>query len=65
MATNYATQAFDPDIGQLRGMLSQMGGLAEQAIHDSINALQRADTDLATRISRRGLVIPARVRSRS
>ena len=50
MATEYAAQAFDPDIGQLRGMLSQMGGLAERAIHDAINALQRADTALATQI---------------
>ena len=50
MATDFAAHAFDRDIGQLRGMLSQMGGLAEQAIHDAINALQRADTDLATQI---------------
>ena len=50
MATDYAAHAFDPDIGQLRGMLSQMGGLAERAIHDAINALQRADIALATQI---------------
>ena len=50
MATDFAAHAFDRDIGQLRGMLSQMGGLAEQAIHDAINALQRADTALATQI---------------
>ena len=50
MATDFAAHAFDRDIGRLRGMLSQMGGLAERAIHDAINALQRADTELATQI---------------
>ncbi|WP_294040608.1 phosphate signaling complex protein PhoU [Sphingomonas sp.] len=50
MATDFAAQTFDHDIGRLRGMLSQMGGLAERAIHDAINALQRADTDLATQV---------------
>jgi len=50
VATDFAAQTFDHDIGRLRGMLSQMGGLAERAIHDAINALQRADTDLATQV---------------
>lgn len=42
-----AAPSFDNAIGRLRGMLSQMGGLAERAIHDSINALSRADIALA------------------
>ena len=42
--------ASNPDIDRLRGMLSQMGGLAERAIHDSINALQRGDNVLAIQI---------------
>lgn len=50
LAIDFAAHAFDRDIGRLRGMLSQMGGLAERAIHDAINALQRTDTDLATHI---------------
>ncbi|WP_294044887.1 phosphate signaling complex protein PhoU [Sphingomonas sp.] len=41
---------FDDAIGELRGMLSQMGGLAERAIHDAINALSRADSELAAQV---------------
>lgn len=29
---DHTVKAFDADIGQLRGMISQMGGLAEDAI---------------------------------
>ena len=45
-----AAHSFDDAIGRLRGMLSQMGGLAERAIHDSINALSRADIALADEV---------------
>ena len=49
MATGHehTVKAFDHDIGQLRGLISQMGGLAEQAIADAMKALQRNDADLA------------------
>ncbi|MES2095952.1 MAG: phosphate signaling complex protein PhoU [Pseudomonadota bacterium] len=52
MATGqvYTTSGSDEDIDRLRGMLSQMGGLAERAIHDSMNALQRADMPLALQV---------------
>jgi phosphate transport system protein len=46
----HTVKAFDQDIGQLRGLISQMGGLAESAIAQSMVALQRGDTDLADRI---------------
>jgi len=52
MATGqeHTVKAFDQDIGQLRGLIGQMGGLAEQAITDAMTALQRGDLDLARRV---------------
>ena len=52
MATGqeHTVKAFDNDIGQLRGLISQMGGLAEEAIANAMKALQRGDLDLARQI---------------
>ncbi len=52
MATGleHTVKAFDQDIGQLRGLISQMGGLAEEAIADAIKALQRSDLELAEQV---------------
>ncbi|MDO7840981.1 phosphate signaling complex protein PhoU [Sphingomonas immobilis] len=51
MATHEHTiKAFDEEIGQLRGLIAQMGGLAEQAIGDAIEALKRHDLTDAARI---------------
>ncbi|MEH3121474.1 MAG: phosphate signaling complex protein PhoU [Sphingomonas phyllosphaerae] len=47
----HTVKAFDQDIGQLRGLISQMGGLAESAIADAMIALQRGDAALAERIA--------------
>ena len=47
----HTVKAFDQDIGQLRGLISQMGGLAESAIADAMMALQRGDAALAERIA--------------
>ena len=46
----HTVKAFDADIKQLRALISQMGGLAEQAIHDAMKALQRGDTALAAEV---------------
>ncbi|MBS0282920.1 MAG: phosphate signaling complex protein PhoU [Proteobacteria bacterium] len=46
----HTVKAFDQDIGQLRGLIGQMGGLAEQAIADAMTALQCGDLDLARRV---------------
>ena len=46
----HTVKAFDQDIGQLRGLISQMGGLAEAAIGHAMTALQRGDLELAERI---------------
>ncbi len=48
----HTVKAFDQDIGQLRGLISQMGGLAEAAIGNAIVALQRGDLELAEHIRR-------------
>jgi phosphate transport system protein len=52
MATGHehTVKVFDDEIGQLRGLISQMGGLAERAIHDAMNALQRGDLQLARQV---------------
>ncbi len=52
MATGHehTVKAFDTDIGQLRGLISQMGGLAEEAIARAMKALQRGDLDLARQV---------------
>jgi len=38
---DHTVKAFDSEIGQLRGLVAEMGGLAEVAIRDSIDALVR------------------------
>ncbi len=43
----HTVKAFDSDITDLRGMIAEMGGLAEQAIADSIDALIRHDVEKA------------------
>ena len=46
----HTVKAFDDDIGRLRGMISQMGGLAEEAIEGAMRSLQRGDLDLAQEV---------------
>ena len=46
----HTVKVFDDEIGHLRGLISQMGGLAERAIHDAMNALQRVDLQLAQQV---------------
>ncbi len=46
----HTVKAFDDEIGALRGLIAEMGGLAEVAIARSVDALVRRDTDLAKEI---------------
>jgi phosphate transport system protein len=39
----HTVKAFDTEIGQLRGLIAEMGGLAEVAIRDAVDALSRHD----------------------
>lgn len=48
----HTIKVFDDEIGQLRGLIAQMGGLAEQAIDDAIEALKHHDLETAAEIVR-------------
>lgn len=52
MATvgGHTLKAFDEDIGQLRALISQMGGLAENAIHESLRCLTYRDYEAALQV---------------
>ncbi|MDG2535834.1 phosphate signaling complex protein PhoU [Sphingomonas sp. HITSZ_GF] len=55
----HTVKAFDQDIGQLRALISQMGGLAEQAIEDAMLALSRGDAELAHEVRKKDKQIDA------
>lgn len=46
----HTVKAFDEEIGELRALIAEMGGMAEQAISDAVEALRRHDLDAAARI---------------
>jgi|TARA_R110002072_G_scaffold86774_25_gene195964 phosphate transport system protein len=46
----HTVKAFDEDITRLRGLIAEMGGLAEVAVQDAIEALVRGDDELAKRV---------------
>jgi len=48
----HTVKAFDDEIGALRGLIAEMGGLAEVGIAQSVEALVKRDTDLATEVIR-------------
>jgi phosphate transport system protein len=45
--SEHTVKAFDEDITRLRGLIAEMGGLAEVAIGEAMTALVRGDEDLA------------------
>jgi phosphate transport system protein len=49
-STGHTVKAFDDDLGELRALVSEMGGRAEAAITDALQALIRRDLDAAARI---------------
>ncbi|MBK9589162.1 MAG: phosphate signaling complex protein PhoU [Sphingomonadales bacterium] len=46
----HTVKSFDDDISQLRGLIAQMGGLAEVAIQGAMTALVRHDSAAAQRV---------------
>ncbi len=50
MNAEHTVKAFDEDITRLRGLITEMGGLAEVAIEQALDALIRGDEELAERI---------------
>ena len=49
-AREHTLKAFDEDLDRLRGMISQMGGLAEHAIGEAMRCLLQRDVEGAQRI---------------
>jgi len=48
--TEHTLKAFDEDITRLRGLIAEMGGLAELAIQEAMQALISGDEDLARQV---------------
>ena len=51
--TDHTVKAFDEDITRLRGLIAEMGGLAELAIGDAMQALIKGDEALAKSVVER------------
>jgi len=51
--TDHTVKAFDDDITRLRGLIAEMGGLAEVAIEEAMRALVSGDQDLANSVVER------------
>jgi phosphate transport system protein len=47
---DHTVKAFENEISQLRGLISEMGGLAEVAIRDAAKALAESDEELARQV---------------
>ncbi|MGN6496243.1 MAG: phosphate signaling complex protein PhoU [Tsuneonella sp.] len=48
--SEHTVKAFDEDITRLRGLIAEMGGLAEVAVHGAMDALVKGDEALAERV---------------
>jgi phosphate transport system protein len=59
MALEHTVKAFDEDITRLRGLIAEMGGLAEVAIGEAMDALVRGAEDLAEAVVARDKKIDA------
>lgn len=55
----HTVKAFDEDITRLRGLIAEMGGLAEVAIHEALDAMVRGDEQLGDRVVARDKKIDA------
>ncbi|WP_338244647.1 phosphate signaling complex protein PhoU [Aurantiacibacter hainanensis] len=55
----HTVKAFDEDITRLRGLIAEMGGLAEVAIQQALHALVQGDEDLAAEIVERDAKLDA------
>lgn len=49
----HTVKAFDEDITRLRGLIAEMGGLAELAIHESLECIVTGDEELARKVVER------------
>ncbi len=53
MASEHTVKAFDEDITRLRGLIAEMGGLAEVSINEAMDALVKGNRELATGVVER------------
>lgn len=56
---DHTVKAFDDDITRLRGLIAEMGGLAELAISDALSALVSRDEELAKQVIARDAKLDA------
>ena len=59
MAHEHTVKAFDEDITRLRGLIAEMGGLAEVAIEEAMDALVKGNVDIARQVIERDKRIDA------
>ncbi len=59
MVAEHTVKAFDVEMGSLRGLIAEMGGLAELAIGESIDALVKGSDELAQGVIARDKKIDA------
>lgn len=59
MAHEHTVKAFDEDITRLRGLIAEMGGLAEVSIGESMDALVKGNKELAQGVVERDRKIDA------
>ncbi|MBD3728142.1 MAG: phosphate signaling complex protein PhoU [Sphingomonadales bacterium] len=57
--TEHTVKAFDEDITRLRGLIAEMGGLAEVSIQEALEALLKGDRELAGAVVARDKKIDA------
>jgi phosphate transport system protein len=50
IVNDHTVKAFDEDLNRLRGLISEMGGRAEQALLQAMTALNMGDLDLAAQV---------------
>jgi len=50
MGSEHTVKAFDEDITRLRGLIAEMGGLAEVSINEAMDALVRGNRELAAEV---------------
>ena len=53
MAAEHTVKAFDEDITRLRGLIAEMGGLAEVSINEAMDALVKGNRELASGVVER------------
>jgi phosphate transport system protein len=59
MASEHTVKAFDEDITRLRGMIAEMGGLAELSLTEAMEALTKGNKDLVNSVIERDRKIDA------